>query len=160
MKMLSLAARITTLALLPAVVVAQTADIDSRPDHDIRVSLEGHWLTASFGSDENAQVIQLKVWGSLREPSKFVRRFEQLDDDIEEEYVVISRNVGTGPYYKLQVLDFHSDGIRTWSYDSFGQPKIENKRIYLGKSRQYRGAGDVPDYIRYEYTTRGLVPAK
>jgi len=143
---------IVILAFVPPLLVAQ-------PNSDIRVLLEGDWLTASRGSDESAQIIKLKVWGSLRDPSKFEGGFEQLDGDSEKEYVVISRNPGTGPYYKLQVIDFHFNGIFTWSYDSFGRPKVENGNIYLGGPQRYQGAADVLKYTKYNFTTRGLVPA-
>ncbi len=123
-----------------------------------KVTLESDWLVAYQGSDESAQEIRLKVWGRLREHSHFARGFEQLDGDAEEEYFVISCIEGTGPYYKLQILDFRPDGMFTWSYDSFGRPKIKDKKIYLGLHEQYDGASDISKYAKYRYTTEGLVP--
>ena len=71
-----------------------------------------------------------------------------MDGDPEKEYIVISRNSGTGPYFKLQIIDFRPDGILTWSYDSMGTPKIENGKILLGDRQPYVGAGTIAKFSK------------
>ena len=83
-----------------------------------------------------------------------------MDDDPEREYIVISRSPGTGPYYKLQIIDFPPEGILTWSFDSMGRPKIEDRKILLGDPQKYQGAATIPRYRSFTYTKGGLVPAK
>ena len=70
-----------------------------------------------------------------------------------------SRLPGTGPYYRLQIIDFREGGILTWSYWSDGVPKFDDRYISLGKlPNGYQGAASVPDYTAYRYTQEdGLV---
>ena len=135
-------------------------DAHRQPIRDIHAYLDGDWIVAGQGRDETAQSLRLGVWGSVRHGSFPYRRFEQLDDDPEKEYIVISRNRGTGPYYKLQIIDFRPHGILTWSYDSMGTPKVENAKILLGDSQPYIGAFTMPKYKAYTYTAGGLVAAQ
>ena len=120
----------------------------------IRVSLKGEWILAEQGNDETHQSVQVKIWGSVREKGFFEHGFVQLDADEEEEYYVISRHSGTGPYNKLQIIDFRPDGILTWSYDSYGKPKIDGRIITLGLAEKYQA--DV-EYTQYKYSVAGLV---
>ncbi len=97
------------------------------------------------------------------EPSSFIERplikgFEALDADPEREYVIISRGLGSGPYYKLQIIDFREDGILTWSYDSMPTPRVENGTIFLSVSRDYDEMRTNPKYGAYRYTADGLKP--
>ena len=84
--------------------------------------------------------------------------FEALDADPEREYVVISRGLGTGPYYRLQIIDFREDGILTWSYFSAPMPRLEKGTIYLGVSRDYDEMRVNPKFKAYRYTAEGLKP--
>ena len=115
---------------------------------------------AGQGRDETRQLVRVWIWGSFWEPAFIQRHFEQLDDDPEREYIVISRSPGTGPYYKLQIIDFPPEGILTWSFDSMGRPKIEDRKILLGDPQKYQGAATIPRYKSFTYTKGGLVPAK
>ena len=115
-------------------------------------TIEAGWIIAAQGNDETSQVLRVKIWGSLPQEDRFV----QLDQDPELEFVVISRNSGTGPYYKLQIHDFVKHGVLTWSFDSMGRPKIENRFVWLGDQIPYEGAGTVPSYRKYAYSTAGL----
>ena len=80
---------------------------EREPIRDIRVRIEGQWVVAGQGRDETAQTVRVKIWGPVLEPSSFIERpfikgFEALDADPEREYVVISRGLGTGPYYNCK----------------------------------------------------------
>ncbi len=136
-------------------VLAQSeSQIGREPFREIRVYLDGDWIVAEQGRDETAHRVKVAIWGKLREPGFFERRFEQLDGDPEREYILISRNEGTGAYYKVQVIDFRPNGILTWSADSFGKPRIEQQTIYLGE-RVADGQG--PRYGIHRLTVEGLV---
>ncbi len=87
----------------------------------VSARIKDGWVIASQGSDESSQIVRVKVWGATR----ITGGFYQLDTDPEKEFVVVSRGMGSGPYYKIQIIDFRPDGILTWSYDSFGVPKVE-----------------------------------
>ena len=134
---------------------------EREPIRDIRARVEGQWVVARQGRDETAQEVRVKIWGPVLEPSTFIERpltkgFESLDADPEREYVVISRGLGSGPYYKLQIIDFREDGILTWSYYSAPAPRVENGTIFLGVSRDYDEMRISPKYKAYRYTAGGL----
>jgi len=141
----------------------EPADWEREPIRDIRVRVEGQWIVAGQGRDETAQEVRVKIWGPVLMPSTFVKRpvikgFEALDADPEREYVVISRGLGTGPYYKLQIIDFRKNGILTWAYYSAPAPRVENGTIFLGVSRDYDEMRINPKFQAYRYTSRGLEP--
>jgi len=120
---------------------------------DQRVSVDRGWIEVEQGRDESHQLLRLAVWG----PTTVAASCEQLDADVDPEVAIISRLEGTGPYYRLQIVDFDPDGIRTWSYWSAGVPKLEDHRVLLGVLPQgYQGAGSVPQYTAYRYTETGL----
>ena len=136
---------------------------EREPIRDIRARIDGQWVLAGQGRDETAQRVQLKIWGPVLEPSTYIERpvikgFEALDADPEREYVVISRGLGTGPYYKLQIIDFREDGILTWSYYSAPVPRVKDGTIFLGVSRDYDEMRTNPKYKAYRYGTSGLRP--
>ena len=147
-----------SLAISVALAQLPDTDVERESVRDIHVYLDGDWIVAGQGRDETRQLVRVWIWGSLREPPFFQIRFRQLDDDPELEYIVISRNSGTGPYYKLQIIDFLPEGILTWSFDSMGTPRIEDRRILLGDAQEYQGAGTIPRYKSYTYTKGGLIP--
>ena len=149
-----------SLAIGAALAQLPDTDVERESVRDIHVYLDGDWIVAGQGRHETRQLVKIWIWGSFWEPAFIERRFEQLDDDPEREYVVISRSPGTGPYYKLQIIDFPPQGILTWSFDSMGHPRIEDRKILLGDAQEYRGAATVPRYKSYTYTMGGLVPAK
>ena len=122
-------------------------------DRNITASIQDRWILASQGSDESLQSVRIQIWGS----SRISGEFHQLDDDPEREYVVSSRGIGSGPYYKLQIVDFQPDGILTWSYDSAGAPRIEDGFIYLGELVDgYTGAATSPSFRKYSLSVNGL----
>lgn len=85
----------------------------------------------------------------------------QLDGDPELELVVISRNPGSGPYYRLQIVASRPSGILSWSYPSCGRPRVEPPRIALGDcSGETGGAAGTADpaYRWYSFGDRGLAP--
>jgi hypothetical protein len=99
------------------------------------------------------KVVKVEVWGEYHDEGAF----HQLDNDPEQEYVVVSRNRGTGPYYRLQIIDFHEDGILTWSYHSGGGPRIEDGVVFLGRlPNGYQGAATKAVYSRYRLSASGL----
>lgn len=118
-------------------------------------SIEGRWIHASQGQDEDAQEVRIRIWGA----TSVTGAFHQLDEDPEKEFVVISRSQGSGPYYKVQIVDFQPQGILTWSYDSSGKPRLKGLAIYLGKLPKggYQGAATNPKYHAYSLSTNGLV---
>lgn len=119
-----------------------------------QVTVEDGWIEAEQGRDEDGQRLRLAVWG----PEAVTANCAQLDSDTESEIVVTSRGLGTGPYYRLQIVDFHAHGIRTWAYSSDGLPKVEADVISLGKLVDgYQGAGSTPTYTDYRLTDDGLV---
>lgn len=120
----------------------------------IPASIDGRWLEVSQGRDESAQRIRVAIWGRLREPGFFEHGFRQLDGDPELEYIVVSRNEGSGPYYRLQIIDFLTDAIAAWSYASFGRPRIEGGVIELGRGNP-QGARE-PVYSGHAFTPAGL----
>ncbi len=124
---------------------------------DITASIQDGWILASRGSDESLQSVHIQIWGS----SRISGQFHQLDDDPEREYVVSSRGSGSGPYYKLQIIDFLPDGILTWSYDSAGAPRIEDGFVYLGELvGGYAGAATAPSFRKYRFSGNGLSEVK
>lgn len=127
-------------------------------DRKITAHIDGDWIVAQQGSDETLQSIRVAVWGSWKE--RLQARFEQLDNDPEQEYVVISRNGGTGPYYQLQIIDFRPSGILIWAYESMGVPEILDGKIMLGMRQEYQGARTVPIYREYRYKSSQLVSAE
>lgn len=127
-------------------------------DRKIKAHIDGDWIVAQQGTDETLQRIRVAVWGSWKEALQ--ARFEQLDDDPEQEYVVISRNGGTGPYYKLQIIDFRPSGILILAFDSMGVPEILDGKIMLGMQQEYQGAGTVPIYREYRFKSSQLVSAE
>ncbi len=124
------------------------------------VELKGDWIVAQQGGNENSQVVSLKIWGSLRDPSHFEHGFRKLYGDGESQYVVVSRNDGTGPYYRIQIIDFRPDGILTWSYESHGKPRIQDNLVCIGrmKGAKYEGAGTEILYTAFRFTKMGLMP--
>lgn len=144
----------TVLATMPiSAVNAQVLACEWQGDK--RVSVVDGWIEAEQGRDESSQRLRVAVWGPIRVDAKC----GQLDNDPEPEVTVISRLQGSGPYYRLQIIDFREDGILTWSYWSDGVPKFDDRYISLGKlPNGYQGAGSVPDYTTYRYTQEdGLV---
>ena len=61
----------------------------------------GDQLIVALGSDEDRQQISVEIWGSERRTISC----EKLDDDPDAELVIISRGSGSGPYYRLQIID-------------------------------------------------------
>lgn len=120
------------------------------------VTIDGDWIVASQGREETYQEIKLRIWGSLRQDSSFGHGFWQLDGDEVGEYYVISRNAGTGPHYRFQIIDFRPDGILTWSYYSMGRPKIEGITVFLGAPVKYESAATRLEYRAYRLGTQGL----
>ena len=123
------------------------------PVRDAKVRVEGDTIIASQGIDEGYQEVPIKIWGEWHEEDW--RGFRQLDDDPEEEYCLWSRNPGSGPYYRLQIVDFVPGGILTWSYYSFGCPAFDGKDVLLGEGVGFSGNDRM--YFRYRYSTQGLV---
>jgi len=136
-----------------ALAVAQVRAQATDPVSGARARVDGAWLRFDVGADETAQSLQLRIWGTLREPTFFSHGFQQLDDDPELEYVVISRNEGTGPYYKLQILDLRPHGILTWSYDSYEPPTIARAGVELGSRPE---PGRPSTRVPYRLTPQGL----
>lgn len=131
------------LLITPAVVCGQ----------DISVRLEEGWVTASRGRDDTLLMVRVKIWGTTR----ITGEFHQLDADPEQEFVLVSRGTGTGPYYRLQIIDFRPNGIASWSYASSGMPRIENGHVLLGTLPDgYQGAATQPAYARYGLSVTGL----
>ena len=123
------------------------------PGTGARATLLGDWVELSVGTDETSQSVRVKVWGALRDSSFFRHGFMQLDDDPPLEYAIISRNEGTGPYYKLQIVDLRPDGILVWSYDSYERPTLARSEVTLGQPP----VGDAaPVRRRYRLTPLGL----
>ena len=121
---------------------------------DPTARIEDGWIIASQGKDESLQIVRVKVWG----PERVTGAFYQLDSYPKLEYVVVSRGLGTGPYYKLQIIDFRANGILTWAYDSSGGPRIEDGVVSLGYLPDgYQGAATMAVYEEYEFTVEGLV---
>ena len=151
MKIKGFAAIFVVAELCPAV---QAEQLDCNWTADRRVNITEGWIDAGQGRDEDGQRLRLAIWG----PESIEAECAQLDDDPEPEVVVISRGIGTGPYYRLQIVDFHSQGIKTWAYSSDGAPKVADKTISLGRLVDgYQGAGSMPVYTDYRLTDDGLV---
>lgn len=115
-------------------------------------------IVARQGQDESFQRVAIDIWGRLRDPERFRTFSAQLDGDPALEFLVISRNEGTGPYYRLQIVASRPDGILVWSYASCGKPRIEERRIALGECAAGVGSAEaVPVFRRYQLTDSGLV---
>jgi hypothetical protein len=126
-------------------------------EDNISAEIQDGWIIASQGNDESSQIVKVKVWGA----NHITGEFYQLDIDPEMEYVVVSRGIGSGPYYKLQIIDFRPNGILTWSYDSSGVPRVENGVIQLGSlPRGYQGAATKPVYDAFSFSVKGLSKIK
>lgn len=122
---------------------------------DTRVTIGDGWIDIEQGRDENSERLKLAVSG----PESVSAACEHLDDDDDLEVIVTSRGAGTGPYYRMQIIDFRPHGVLTWSYASNGMPKLENRRVLLGVlPLGYQGAATTPVYNAYQYTQEnGLV---
>lgn len=70
----------------------------------LQVLVTATQIVASQGNDETLQRVAVDIWGRLRDSSTFRVVRAQLDGDPEIEVVVVSRNEGTGPYYRLQIV--------------------------------------------------------
>jgi len=115
-------------------------------------------IVVSQGQDESFQRVAVDIWGRLRDPDRFRTLSAQLDGDPELEFLVISRNQGTGPYYRLQIVASRQDGILVWSYASCGMPRVETGRIALGECAAGLGSAEtVPTFRSYRLTDSGLV---
>lgn len=153
--------RVIPLVVVLAWMASPTAgplaqDVARDPAAGGRATLRGDWLLFETGADETAQAVQVRVWGSLRDPAFFSHGFKQLDQDAPLEYVIISRNAGSGPYYKLQIIDPQPQGILTWSYDSYERPTFAAQGVELGVPP--RNGGPATRAI-FHLTPRGLEPA-
>jgi len=132
----------------------QADELECNWEDGQRVTNDGGWVEFEQGRDESRQLLRLAVWGSVLVGVNC----EQLDDDSESEVTIVSRNEGTGPYYRLQIVDFRPEGILTWSYWSEGVPIIDKKLVFLGALEDgYQGAGSARTYMSYRYTDQGLL---
>ena len=123
---------------------------------NISAFIQDGWIVASQGADENFQSTRIEIWG----PERIKGQFHQLDQDAEREYVVISRGTGSGPYYKLQIVDFVPNGILAWSYESAGAPRIEDGMVWLGELKEgYDGAATAPRFRKFRLSETGLLEA-
>lgn len=148
---------LAAMAIVGPWVFVNAENAPLNKERNISVEISGEWAIARQGRDETSQECRVRIWGTVREPSFFETGFHQLDDDPEDEYVVISRQSGTGPYYRLQIIDFHENGILTWSYYSEGKPKVEEGKVLLGHMPQGdKGASTVAVYEQYSYSVSGL----
>lgn len=144
---------IASLLLLVS-IPSRAQDVLCEWQADQRVRIENGWVEVKQGRDESSQRLRVAVWG----PERVKASCEQLDDDPAPEVVITSRGVGSGPYYRLQIIDFSEDGILSWSYRSDGAPKVESKDVVLGDlTGRYQEAGATPVYTTYRYTQNGLV---
>ncbi len=128
---------------------------------DLEVKVQGAWLHVSRGNDEERQEVRMAIWAREAFGADLpltLHGFHQLDDDPEREYVVVSRSPGTGPYYRLQIVDLPPHGISTWSYHSGGKPRIEGSQVFLGRLKNgYESAATQVEYSAYKFTPEGLV---
>ncbi len=130
----------------------------SVPSRHFQASVTSNQIIAHQGQDESLQRVAVTIWGSLRDPAFFHTMSIQLDEDPELEFVVVSRNPGSGPYYRLQIVASREAGILTYSYPSCGRPKAEGTRIALGQCPSGGAAGTaVPTFRWYRFTDHGLV---
>lgn len=150
--------------LLSAVLATATPLLAQSPapgsPRKFQVAVTATQIVASQGQDETLQRVVVDIWGRLREPGTFRTAAVQLDGDPELEFLVISRNDGTGPYYRLQLVASRPAGILTWSYPSCGAPRIEAPRVALGKCPGRAGAAGtaVPEFRWYRFSDHGLTP--
>lgn len=130
------------------------ANFSCVPDN-LQTSVEDGWIDANW--------VRIRIWN----PWVHDAGCTQLDSDPEEEFFVISRTTGTGPYYRIQILDFRhgaedpegSWGVLAWSYYSDGKPKIEDGRVLLGEIPVDRWSNKgPPNYRPHRLTTDGLLP--
>lgn len=134
--------------------VVQAQELNCDWQADLRVAVSDGWIEAEQGRDENGERLRLAVWGSEWVDAKCA----QLDSDSEPEVVITSRGPGNGSYYRLQIIDFQSNGIMTWAYSSDGVPKVAQNVISLGKLiNGYQGAASTPEYTDYRFTKDGLI---
>ena len=139
------------LAGLPAGARAEVVPCDLPGDRGV-THAEG-WVTATQGRDEDAHEVRVKVWG----PERVRVGCAHIDADAEQEVLVVSRGIGSGPYYRLQIIDFGDGAISSWSYGSFGAPRAEQGVVFLG--RRPDGAPPGPtaaEYLEYRFTDAGL----
>lgn len=146
-----------TLAL--TVVLVSTnghADLaECRWGDDRTVTVIDRKVQVTQGRDQSRHGLEVEIWG----PERIALSCENLDSDPEHELIISSRGIGSGPYYRLQIVDFAKGGILAWSYRSDGAPRAERRRVFLGSLEGgYTGAGSVPIYTAYAYLpAEGLV---
>lgn len=146
-------------ALTLAAVLASTnghADLaECRWGKGRTVNVIDRKVQATQGRDESRHSLEVEIWGAER----IALSCENLDSDPEDELIISSRGIGSGPYYRLQIVDFAQGGILAWSYRSDGAPRAERRRVFLGSLEGgYTGAGSEPVYTPYAYLpAEGLV---
>ncbi len=47
---------------------------EREPIRDIRVRIDGQWVLAGQGRDETAQMVQVRIWGPVLDPSTIIER--------------------------------------------------------------------------------------
>lgn len=113
---------VLVVGLTGSPLVAQVAST-TQDERNFRAEVVGSEIVAIQGRDESLQSVRVAIWGQLRDPGRLRTREVQLDDDPELESVVVSRNAGTGPYYRVQIVSSRPFGILIWSYPSCGSPR-------------------------------------
>lgn len=118
---------------------------------DVIISVAERDVCVVQGRDEERQEACFKIWGEVNIKSLGL---VEIDEDEVPEFAILSRNSGSAPYYKLQLIDLQESGIRLWSYDSYGEPKVENGNVLLG----YADENDLPgNYKVYHLGLSGLI---
>lgn len=150
---------LATAWLMPRSAAAQTPQV--APTRSFQARVDGTRVVANQGVDDNRLEVTVEIWGVLRDPAHFLTREVQLDSDPELELVVVSRQDGSGPYYRLQIVASRPDGIQTWSYASCGQPRLDPPRVGLGACTGDAGAAGTAaiDLEWYRLTSEGLARA-
>ncbi|MBT8078486.1 MAG: hypothetical protein KJO31_07900 [Gammaproteobacteria bacterium] len=137
------------LALFSSTSLAVTLDCYWAAERS--VTIDNGWIDVVQGADENHHNARVAIWGTERINARCL----DLDRDHDAEVVVWSRGVGSGPYYRLQIIDFLPDGILSWSYSSDGMPIIKDRHIHLGNlAGRYQEPGAEPTYKSYPYNKK------
>jgi len=96
------------------------------------ITHEGDWITFTRGRDESLFEMRVRIWGTERDSAFFEHGFGQLDQDDDREYLIISRNAGSGAYYQVQILDPTAQGVLVLQHESHGRPRILRGSLELG----------------------------
>lgn len=125
------------------------------PPLPIHASVEESRVIATSGIGKHAQQLELTIMGDDVVESGF----QQLDQDRQNEFMVVSRFGNRNDEYYLQIIDFRPQGISTWSYRSYDRPVVIGRVImFTGPEDLGKGDNNRSRFKTFTFRGDGLHP--